>query len=41
MNPLKQFQKLSGLAKVIAGVGGAGLLGYNSLFSGIHNNKIK
>lgn len=34
MNNLKQFQKLSGLFKVAAGVGGVGYLGYNSLFSG-------
>jgi len=33
MNNLKQFQKLSGLFKAAAGVGGVGYLGYNSLFS--------
>jgi len=33
MNNLKQFQKLSGLFKVAAGVGGVGYLGYNSLFT--------
>mmetsp|Transcript_11343 Transcript_11343/g.18225 ORF Transcript_11343/g.18225 Transcript_11343/m.18225 type:complete len:288 (+) Transcript_11343:87-950(+) len=33
MNQLKQFQKLSGLFKVVGGVGTVGYLGYNSLFS--------